>query len=190
MLLLKISFQQTALAQPPAGPKEAGPLTFDRDGTWHYKKRYLPTGVRPGTCDEWATQSPPIAPAGTLCKRLGGNKDICNYRFPPDAHGTYNIGADSLTGVVNQDIPVDFEVDHFGLGDAIIYMFGKVDWGDLSQTSATPFGRKITLSHSYQAAGTYTLHAMFAAQFKYDNSVWSGSYEACVDSKDVSVTIN
>jgi hypothetical protein len=78
---------------------------------------------------------------------------------------------------------------NFGSGDAIVYPFGTVHWGDDNVQEVLPFNQTVTLTHAYKAAGTYTNYAFYGTQYKYDNYGWTGSYEACVDSNSVAVTV-
>jgi hypothetical protein len=74
----------------------------------------------------------------------------------------------------------------------VIYSFGGVDWGDGSpfeQVIPYPVGQSVTLTHPYSTAGSYVAHAYFGQQYKYQADQINGSYEACVDSNDVTVTI-
>jgi hypothetical protein len=118
---------------------------------------------------------------GQKCKNLGG-QNWCITRASGIHAGTYSIGLNQLN-VANVNVPVtvNFDVEHFGSGDAIIYTFGKVDWGDNVQQEVKPFGQNIALTHTYTTKGQTTIRAMFGAQFKYQAAGQSGSYESCVD---------
>jgi hypothetical protein len=139
------------------------------------------TPIAPASCDEWATQSTPKGSVGQKCKNLGGS-NWCISRANGTHAGTYSIGLNQLN-VANVNVPVtvNFDVEHFGSGDAIIYTFGNVDWGDNAQQEVKPFGQNIALTHTYTTKGLTTIRAMFGAQFKYQAGALSGSYEACVD---------
>jgi hypothetical protein len=56
------------------------------------------------------------------------------------------------------------------MGDYVIYTFGKVEWGDNSQTDILPWEHNVAFSHTYTTAVGYTIHAMFGAQFHFTNS--------------------
>lgn len=196
-VLGKTQIQKT---QPPAqrtpatsvAKTETPMTTLGKRGLWRFDKSILPDDIPPASCDEWATQSPPSSPVGSKCKVLGGT-GLCDRASGIHA-GTYDIGPIDGQAKVGQSLTVHFRVRDFGSGDAIVYPFGKVDWGDNSQQGLGPFGYDVPLTHTYTSSRGYVIRAMFGAQFKYQGSptqtgpVISGSYEACVDGS-IPVTI-
>lgn len=157
----------------------------------------LLAGVPPASCPEWQTISSPTYayPPGRKCKVLGGKAlcdrvgysslGCCDPPYNTGLSGTLDIGPILGATPVNQPIPVNFRLRDFGSGDATIYVFGKVDWGDGQQENLSPWSPNgQTLNHTYHAQRTFVINAMAGAQFKYStpqvNGV-SGSYEACQD---------
>lgn len=159
----------------------------------------LPPNIPPASCPEWQTQSTPILsyPPGIKCKVLGGARLCPRAGYPdflppiPALAGTLDIGPIAGKTQVNQPIPVFFRLRDFGSGDAVVYSFGKVDWGDGAQQQILPFLNGVTISHTYHAQQTFIIHAMAGQQFKYSTPQvggTSGSYEACQDNS-IPVTI-
>src|SRR5665213_2013136 len=113
-----------------------------------------PAKILPGTCDEWATQSPPVQTHRVTCKLLGGNTDKCD-RIEGTHAGTYSIAPQSAVGSVNVPLIVSFQVLYFGMTDdpTPIYIFGKVNWGDNTEQSLTPWNVNQTPSHTYKTQG-------------------------------------
>jgi hypothetical protein len=174
---------------------EPGPMTTDQNGvrSWVSQKaaeRYLSPNIAPASCDEWATQSTPIASVGTKCKVLGG-KNLCS-RVTGIHAGAYDIGPIDGVQHVGQPLTIHFRIRDFGSGDAVIYSFGKIDWGDNQQQDVLPFGFDIPVVHTYTSRKDFVIHAMGGAQFKYQGGdstgSYSGSYEGCVDNS-ISVQI-
>jgi hypothetical protein len=170
----------------------------------------LPPGVPPASCPEWQTQSTPTFnyPPGRKCKVLGGTA-LCDHLGyvalgcsggasgncgPPNnagLAGTYDIGPVSGKTQVGQPITVYFRLRDFGSGDATVYNFGKVDWGDNQQQQLVPWPNGVPVSHTYYSQQRFVIHAMAGAQFKYSTPQVggiSGSYEGCQDNS-IPVTI-
>jgi hypothetical protein len=171
-------------SKSPAKQMKAGVMKTDQNGVRRFvsaeaAQNALPQGIPPASCDEWATQSPPSRPVGTKCKRLGGT-DLCS-RVTGIHAGTYDIGPIVGQQQVGKPLTIHFRIRDFGSGDAVIYAFGKVDWGDNSQQDIMPFGFDVALTHTYASQRDYVIHAMGGAQFKYQGGPISGSYEGCVD---------
>ena len=117
-------------------------------------------------------------------RRVLGGANLC-YRASGVHAGAYDIGPIEGKAQVNQPLTVHFGIRELGSGDAVIYPFGKIDWGDGSQQGAAPFLSNQPLTHTYGTEGKFVIHAAGGAQFKYQGSngsgpVISGSYEACV----------
>jgi len=170
----------------------------------------LAPGIPPASCPEWQTQSTPIfndPPArkckvlgGTpLCDRLGyvpigcsgGASGSCDPPNNANLAGTFDIGPISGKTQVNQPITVYFRLRDFGSGDAVVYTFGKVDWGDNVQEQLLPWGPGVSVSHTYHSQQKFIIHAMAGAQFTYSTPQvdgTSGSYEGCQDNS-IPVTI-
>lgn len=160
----------------------------------------LPPNIPPASCPEWQTQSTPTYsyPPGKKCKVLGG-ADLCwRAGYPdfgppnPTYADTLDIGPISGKTQVKQPITVYFRLRDFGIGDAIVYVFGKVDWGDNTQNNLLPFAPNgVSMTHTYASRQTFVVHAMAGAQFKYSTPQVggvSGSYEACQDNS-IQVTV-
>jgi hypothetical protein len=140
-------------------------------------------GNPPASCSEWATNSPPQTSATAKCKELGG-KSCCSRCNTP----SYDIGPSVGQAKVGEPFKAHFRIRHLGVGDYVIYGFGKVDWGDNSQQDLLPVGQDIELAHTYDTAKKFTVHVMGGAQFKYQGN-GSCSYECCTDNSiDVGVT--
>lgn len=163
----------------------------------------LQQSVPPASCIEWQTQDTPTYayPPGRKCKVLGG-KALCD-RAGYTSLGCCDVTNAGITGAldigpisgltqVNHPITVSFRLRDLGSGDAIVYEFGKVDWGDNSpQQNIAIFAKTVSLTHSYPSSLKYIIHAMAGAQFKYSTPQVggvSGSYEACQDNS-IPVTV-
>jgi hypothetical protein len=139
-------------------------------------------GSPPASCSEWAT-FPPSAASDAKCKELGGKPCCARCNGP-----SYDVGPQGGLGTVGQPFKVHLRIRHLGVGDYIIYSFGKIDWGDNSQQDVIPLGQDVELVHKYDTADKFTIHVMGGAQFKYQGD-GSCSYECCTDNT-IPVTIN
>lgn len=162
----------------------------------------LPPNIPPASCPEWQTQSPPTYsyPPGrkckyldgkSLCERLGYSTLGCCDVTNAGLNGVLDIGPISGKTQVGQPITVYFRLRGFGSGDATVYAFGKVDWGDNQQVNFNPSPNGVPLSHTYYSQRTFIIHAMAGAQFKYSTPQVggvSGSYEGCQDNS-IPVTV-
>ncbi len=105
--------------------------------------------------------SPPPTDPNAKCKELGG-KACCGRCNGP----SYDVSPNSGAGKVGQPFTVHLRVRNLGVGDYVIYSFGKIDWGDNSQQDIMPWGKDVDLTHTYNSATGYTVRAMGGAQFE------------------------
>jgi hypothetical protein len=120
-------------------------------------------GSQHRTCKEWGD--------GNCCERC--NNPVLEIQPGP---ATIKVGIPAA---------IVFRVYNLGMGDLVIYTFGRVDWGDSQQDWPIVNGAYVPLVHTYTTAGVWTIKAIAGAQFKYE---WrhkgerrSCSYECCVD---------
>jgi hypothetical protein len=161
----------------------------------------LPAGFPPASCAEWQTLSPPNSNPypgygpEQHCKALGGDNLCAGQgtldRGGADHYGEFDIGPISCQTKVNHPITVYFRVRNLGSGDAVVYSFGKVDWGDNQQDQIPDsiFLGGVSLSHTYASQKTFVIHAMAGQQFKWSTPQVGGNSGSCEMCQDNSIPV-